>query len=265
MPPSAIQFRVLRTIASNRTPDSHVAGGLALNLDLPRLSHDIDIFHRTRDGVAEAAEIDAAALRAAGYAVEWRHRAPGFYSADVTSGAEGTSLDWAHDSAFRFFPIEPHPLLGFVLHPFDLAIGKAHAAASRSEPRDALDLVHIHENHFPLGAVAWAAPATDPGFSPSLLLNWISRFSRHRDADYARVDSLEPISAADVGRRLRVALAEAVEYVARMPPERVAVAFMKDGRVVQAEPERIGEYEVREASPSGGVWPTPTQIYPQDL
>jgi hypothetical protein len=38
-------------------------------------------------------------------------------------------LEWAHDSAFRFFPTQRHELLGYVLHPVDLATNKASAGA----------------------------------------------------------------------------------------------------------------------------------------
>lgn len=56
MPPSEFQTRVLRAIAANRTPDSHVARGVALNRDFPRFSYDIDLFQDEASRVVVAAE-----------------------------------------------------------------------------------------------------------------------------------------------------------------------------------------------------------------
>jgi len=41
-------------------------------------------------------------------------------------------LEWARDSAFRFFPLIEHPDLGIVLHPFDLAANKVLASSDAS-------------------------------------------------------------------------------------------------------------------------------------
>lgn len=45
------QQLVLRTLATNRTPASHVAGGAALNRARPRATDDIDIFNDAADAV----------------------------------------------------------------------------------------------------------------------------------------------------------------------------------------------------------------------
>ena len=49
---TVFQQGVLRAIAANRTPVSYIAGGAALNRDLPRLTGDIDTFHDVLDIVA---------------------------------------------------------------------------------------------------------------------------------------------------------------------------------------------------------------------
>jgi hypothetical protein len=67
------------------------------------------------------------------------------------------------DSDYRFFPIIPDELFGYVLHPVDLAMNKAMAAAERRELRDLVDLVTIHETILPLGAVVWATVEKSPG------------------------------------------------------------------------------------------------------
>ncbi|MBV8508248.1 MAG: hypothetical protein JOZ11_20890 [Alphaproteobacteria bacterium] len=45
MPISNFQSDVLRTLAAQRSPDSYIAGGIAINREGPRFSGDIDIFH----------------------------------------------------------------------------------------------------------------------------------------------------------------------------------------------------------------------------
>lgn len=46
--------------------------------------------------------------------------------AEHGSGADGSvEIDWAADFAFRFFPVERDPLLGWRLHQFDAATNTA--------------------------------------------------------------------------------------------------------------------------------------------
>jgi len=72
MPLTRFQSGVLAVIATNRSEESHFAGGLVLNAsaDSARFSHDFDIFHQAAEEVTRASEADAASLRAAGYTVE---------------------------------------------------------------------------------------------------------------------------------------------------------------------------------------------------
>lgn len=184
----------------------------------------------------------------------WTRQLDTMWSATVTDGENTTEMDWGHDSGWRFFETQPDPLFGYALHPFDLATNKALAAANRRVPRDAIDLVTVHERLYPLGAVAWAAPAKDEGWGPLLLIEHISRFARYHGEDYAKVPSLEPFNAADISRRLTAALLDAREFIERMPGEAVGLAFLKDGRVVQPDPARLGDYQQRQAT-RGGVWP----------
>jgi hypothetical protein len=57
----------LRVLAAQRSPDSYIAGGVAINREGPRFSGDIDIFHDSQARLEAAANTDAAALTAAGY------------------------------------------------------------------------------------------------------------------------------------------------------------------------------------------------------
>jgi hypothetical protein len=83
-------------------------------------------------------------------------------------------MQWAQDSAFRFFPLLEDDLMGLVLHPFDLATNKVLAMAGRMEPRDWVDVLNRDGNIQPLGCLVWAACGKDPGYNPISLLAEIS-------------------------------------------------------------------------------------------
>ena len=71
MPLSKIQHDILTLLASHRDPESYVAGSTPLNVDAPRFSGDIDVFHDREERVLQAAEQDAAVLQEHGYTLEW--------------------------------------------------------------------------------------------------------------------------------------------------------------------------------------------------
>ena len=105
----------------------------------------------------------------------------------IKSGADTLELDWAHDSAFRFFPILPDPLLGWRLHLFDLATNKALALSARTETRDYVDIVELGRT-YPLEAILWAACGKDPGFNPLSLLKMVIRFAK---IDPAKLEEIQ--------------------------------------------------------------------------
>ena len=76
MPLSKIQTELLRLLASQRDPESYVAGATPLNLDAPRYSGDIDVFYDREERVASAALSDAQVLEAAGYGARWLRQLP---------------------------------------------------------------------------------------------------------------------------------------------------------------------------------------------
>jgi hypothetical protein len=114
-------------------------------------------------------------LAAAGYLVEPLREAPSFVEARVSRGIDRVIMQWAQDSAFRFFPLLEDDLMGLVLHPFDLATNKVLAMAGRMESRDWIDVLNCDRNIQPLGYLAWAACGKDPGYNPLSLLAEISR------------------------------------------------------------------------------------------
>jgi len=195
MPLTTFQKEVLAVLAANRSEESHFAGGLVLNApeDSARFSHDFDIFHELAEEVARASNRDVASLRAAGFTVEtpsrygeWEKDAT-FRKARVGRGGQIVEVDWAADSAFRFFPIERDPLLGWRLHLFDVATNKALPLSARTETRDYVDIVELHKT-FPLAAICWAACGKDPGFTPLSLLKMMRRFAR---VDPAKLEEIQ--------------------------------------------------------------------------
>jgi hypothetical protein len=205
----------------------------------PRYSEDIDIFHDPRVEVKTFAHQDAATLRQAGLEVSWEIEGNTFYRAWVEdrSSGERIKLEWARDTAFRFFPVEPDPVLGYRLHWADLATNKILAGAGRMVIRDFVDLVFLHEGWLPLGALAWAAPAKDPGLSPLFILNELVRTSRYRPEHLARVRLREPVTVVELKQRFLAAVREAERLINALPAEELGCLYLDaSGRPVAPDP-----------------------------
>ena len=259
MPLSKVQTEILGLLAAHRNPESYVAGATPINRDGPRYSGDIDMFHDREESVALVADADAALLIGQGFNVSWLRREPGLHAAVAERGGESTKLEWVRDSDFRFFPTIKDPLFGYRLQMFDLATNKALAAAGRREPRDVLDLLHIHDHHIRLGAVIWAAVGKDPGYSPESLIREIRRNARYRADDYADLAMTAPVDAGDIARRLRQALDEAEAFVAAMPAGKEGLVFLEQGQPVEPDPAQLDRFEARPGQ-RRGHWPSSSEI-----
>ncbi len=259
MPLSRFQSEVLRTLAAQRSPDSYIAGGVAINRAGPRFSGDIDIFHDSEVRLEAAAEADAAALTAAGYAVAWQRIRPGRREATIERQGEAMQLEWATDAVFRFFPTQADELFGYVLHPVDLAANKASAAADRREPRDIVDLVTIHETVLPLGAVIGAAVGKFPGVTPEEMLAEITRHSRFTAEEFAALATEAPIDMPGLHRRIRAMIEDAEDFIAKLPSDAVGVVFMEGDRAVQPDVNRLDNYQRNPGAPRGH-WPSSPEI-----
>ena len=75
VPITKFQSDVLRLLASERSPDSDIAGGLAINRQGPRISADSDIFHDSAARLESAVQADEAALTDGGCSNVRRGRA----------------------------------------------------------------------------------------------------------------------------------------------------------------------------------------------
>lgn len=203
MPLTKFQHEVLAVIVGNRSEQSHFAGGLVLNAaeDSPRYSKDFDVFHDEVHDLDVTSLRDVESLERAGFEVEklnahgeW-DKPSSFRKAIVRRGEGQVALDWAHDSAFRFFPIVTDPLLGWRLHLFDMAVNKALALSARTVTRDYIDILEL-ARVYPLEAIVWAACGKDEGFSPLLLLAMMKRFAKIEPGtlDKIKARDLDPIA-----------------------------------------------------------------------
>jgi hypothetical protein len=264
---SALQLRVCRLLAEQRRKAgvSYVAGGVALGeaLRSARISRDVDLFHDDEEALRSSWHADRTTLVGSGLPPRVVRELPGFVEAVLSDGSETVVVQWARDSAFRFLPLVEHEELGLTLHPLDLATNKVLAAVGRLEVRDWVDLIESCEKLQPLGCLAWAACAKDPGFSPSSILEQCARTGRYSQAE---VDTLafwgERPDAADLGRRFRGMLDAAREIVAALPTAEVGTLVL-DAR---GEPFRGDPTQARTAMGLGalrfhrgclrGAWPT---------
>ncbi len=259
MPLTKFQSEILQTLAAQRSPDSYIAGGIAINREGPRFSADIDIFHDSESRLESATQADAAALTKAGFSVVWGRARDGKREAMVTRRGDSASLEWVTDAAFRFFPTQPDPLFGYMLHPIDLATNKAAAAADRRVPRDIVDLVTIHESILPLGAVVCAAVGKFPGVTPEEMLAEINRHSRFTAEEFQALATEKPVDVPGLHRRIRNMIEDAESFIATLPSDAVGVVFMEGGRPVQPDVRNLTLYG-RNPGSHQGLWPSSPEI-----
>ena len=227
MPLTPYQEAIARLLSASRTFDSYLAGGAAIHLEphTTRYSNDLDYFHDSVERVAEAFVEDERRLRDAGHGVGVEMRMPGYVRATVSRGDASTKVEWAHDSAWRFLPTIHNDIVGYVLHPIDLAINKLLALVGRDEPRDFLDILDLHVRTLPIGALCWAAAWKDPGFTPFSLLEILRRRGKYHQEDFARLRLTGPVDLPALKARWLDALSEADAFVRSRPPEQVGCLY----------------------------------------
>jgi hypothetical protein len=249
------QRRICRLLADHRiaSGESYVAGGVALNelIGAPRRSNDIDLFHDADEALETSWEADRELLLAEKFEVETLRERPFLVEARVRYGGESTLMQWARDSAYRFFPLVEHPDLGLVLHPFDLATNKALALVGRLEVRDWVDVIECDARIQSLGYLAWAACGKDPGFSPAAILEHAARSARYTGEE---VSSLafegEAPDPGELSRRWHRLLDDAHRIVSTLPAQEVGKCVLEvDGGLCRSTvdelPAALARGEVR--------------------
>ena len=261
MPISPAQAEVLRVIAANRSPDSYLAGAAIVHRrpDSPRTSLDLDFFHQLEDSIAVAGEADAMALTEAGYDLQWLLRTPTFYRAIVTANdGDALKIEWAQDSAFRFFPVQEDELCGYRLHDADAATNKVLALAGRNEIRDLVDVLYLHEHYLSLGALIWAACGKDPGYTPEFLLDQASRHTAYTQHELDRLLLQRPMDLTTMKQQWLEAAGRALELVTSLPAGDLGCLYLSDlGEPVEPVPQNndFGGM-IRHYGTVRGAWPT---------
>lgn len=259
------QIAVLRILAERRKRggESYVAGGVALNqvLGASRVSRDIDLFHDSDEALAASWTEDRQSLLADGFSVEPIRESSPLVEALVGKDGEQVLIQWARDSAYRFFPLMEDAILGLTLHPLDLATNKVLALAGRLEPRDWVDMLACHARLQPLGYLLWAACGKDPGYTPDFLLAEAAR-QRYAQAELeALAFDAPPLDAAALGRQWKTAVAEARSLIPVLPIAQVGRCVLTNngqlysGNPVELERDLTAGQIHFHAGKIGGVWP----------
>jgi hypothetical protein len=259
MPIGGFEKNVLRLLAANRNPESYIAGATVFlrREDSHRLSRDIDVFHDSIPGLTLAAARDAAVLEQNGYTVAWVDAQETLRRATISKDGLSTKMDWAFDSPFRFFPVQPDPEFGFVLHPLDGATNKLLALAGRGELRDYLDVLFLHRNMLSLGALAWAACGKDAGFTPQFLIEESQRLAHYPEIRLKSLLLIEQVDLVECKRQWLAAVAEANALFLELPSEEIGCLYLdaKD-HAVTPDPLTPGFVSLhRHFGSVGGAWP----------
>lgn len=264
MPLGDFEKEVLRLLAANRNPESYVAGATVFlrRPDSHRQSQDIDVFHDTLESLNDAAFRDVEVLEKNGYGVEWIDSFETIRRAKVSRVGTSTRLDWAFDSAFRFFPIQPDPELGFVLHPLDGATNKLLAFAGRGELRDYLDVLFLHRSILSLGALAWAACGKDLGYTPEFLLEEAQRHNHFSQAHLKMLLLVEPVDLVSCKRQWINAVHQARELLPQLPPPELGCLYLDlNGMAVTPDPSKPEfPFLHRHFGSVRGAWPTISNV-----
>lgn len=260
-----LQKKVLSVIAANRSEESYLAGGAVLNMDWPRMSDDLDIFHPSDEAIPNSAHADIDSLRAAGFTVSIDIEIYGVFECTVSDGRASTMIQWMSASSIRFFPLINDFEWGVRLHPADLAVNKVLAASSRQKARDIVDLAFIAERYCPLGPLVMAAASKPPHFSPERTIDQIVYNSLSiLDEQLISIRGLpEDMDAHAIRETIRAALDQARSYVQRVNPDLIGLLTLDAGgrpteagdsgrewretRRATAEPEAFPDFPESEA------------------
>ena len=262
---TSFQNEILRLLAGNRelNAGSYVAGGLALNhrLGTPRLSRDIDVFHDSRDALFQSWNMDRAKLEDCAYTVRPLREFQTFIEAEVSKNGQRTEIQWAVDSAYRFFPLQKDETTGYSLHPIDLAANKLSALVGRTEPRDWIDVITCMKKLQPMAFLLSAACGKDPGFSPTSMLEYVARRHYTQAELDEKIIPLGVFKAEELCSFWHSEVERARETVKLLPREEAGkVVMTADGKLFNGDDDEFrralaaGEIVFHEGH-IGGAWP----------
>lgn len=189
--------------------------------------------------------------------VIWMLRSETLHRAEVGLGDDRLRLDWAADSAFRFFLVQEDEEFGYCLHRADLATNKILALAGCGEIRDFLDALQLDHEYLSFGALTWAACGKDPGYTPDLILQQTNRHSRYREDDLATEHLARPVELRDLKRQWIEARQAAGDLFDRLPAEDLGCLYLDgSGEPVTPDPCSEGFRDLsRHFGSVRGAWP----------
>ena len=259
MPIADFERVILRLLAANRNPESFVAGATVLLRDEKshRRSQDIDLFHDTAESLRSAADADSVVLEKHGYQVLWDNVQPTFRRALITRAGATTKMEWVFDSAFRFFPVQPDPEMGYVLNFWDAATNKVLALAGRGELRDYLDVLQLHRHHLSLGALAWAACGKDMGYTPQFIIEEAQRLAHYPVSLLSALHLRESVDLVECKKQWLESVRAARDLFDRLPAEEVGCLYLDaKGKPVTPDPASAEFPALRRHFGSvRGAWP----------
>lgn len=259
MPLRPFEKSILRLLAAHRNPESFVAGATVLLRDEEshRRSQDIDVFHDTTESLATASKHDCKILEENGYHVTLDNVQETFRRAIVSNDQGTTKVEWVFDSAFRFFPVETDPELGYVLNFWDAATNKLLAMAGRGELRDYLDVLYLNRKHLTLGSLAWAASGKDAGYTPQFIIEEAQRLAHYPKMALEKIDSTRPVDLVDCKKQFRTACDAAFLFFNQLPAEEVGCLYLNEQNIpVTPDPASPDFAKLRRHFGSvRGAWP----------
>ena len=257
MPLDDFQKEILKVIRHNRTASSPFAGGAVIQQHGFRLTDDQDIF--TAGDPEPVMQLDAQALRTAGFTVEETKSFGGFRECRVTKPGTGTAvLQWTQVLSLEYFAPVPDPVFGQRLHFADLSANKTLAAVGRVAMRDFIDLWMLDRHVMPLWRMACAASGKFPQEAPLSLVEMISRNlvpAVARDTYEAKVLTTADLPEGEPTAGLRAAIDKARKILSRMPGECLG-KLQLDGNsrpVLSLEPMETGEDSWVRPKPGGAM------------
>ncbi len=221
-----------------------------------RYSNDLDYFQDSEERVASAFALDRTTLQDAGFHVETLITQPGFIRVVVQKGSEGTKVEWAHDTAWRFMPPVENEISGYQLHSVDLAINKLLALVGRDEARDFLDTLEMNRRTLSLGAMCWAAAGKDPGYTPELLLSMLRRRGRYQPEDFSRLMLQEKVDLPALKLEWLEALDTAEAFVSTRTPGELGCLYYSISQTRFVGAFEVGDEDIEpHYGRPGGVLP----------
>lgn len=163
-----------------------------------------------------------------------------------------------YGSAWRFYPVEADPELGYRLHYFDASTNKLLALSGRAEPRDFVDALYLDSSYLNLGTLAWAAAGKDGGLNPHLILDLAARFAHYRQTDIDALHLTRPLALPELKFQWTAALAAGKELINRLPAGESGCAYLDPATHLPINPDPASPdfaKLIRHFGSLGGTWP----------